>query len=805
MRSARVQARFRTQRAGERQQGIATILMLLLVGMMLTVMMLSTAAYLRQQQAQIVTNHAQTQAQLKAWTGAELVRQYLQQVLVQGQWSALMAANSTATAPWPLTFSGDGVSEQILASITRLNATTNTVTAQVTGITAQGSPAEARATLELVFTPDGESKAGDLTCTAAPAATTVLHGNVKIGGGGSSFLSGADYADLAIDGDLTVGGGGAAISGCATGDISMTGGGIKDNASLFTENGSITVQSMSVPNNATFWAGRNIEIGNTGSGSYKALKAGAYTAQVVDADGVVRGSTKTGGILLPETTLSTLPWRSGTVVPHASGKLRVTLTDGAEYVVDMGKVNVNAATGMVQGAVAASQKLNALGSMALPDRFSMVAQSVYGGLVSLYDLKTEQLWGYDIKIQGWGGNYQTVWSAGNMQAVTGSIGSLLGGGELWFTQGGCSSPSNCWNVPSFSKPSRIAGKLYLGSNKQSMAGGVSALQVEQGNVSPGLPGVPYCDTRSPEIDVTVYRGQANYVFYFKDVNGVQTPHLSIQHVKNNNGAVVDRQDINLKTVDPVGTALAGLQVRQIGGKGFLSCGNQAHDNLYVDALSCFRSATPASGWNLQGITRFPAGVAWFEGPVRINNVSGTRTGSNALYNSLLATGSITLEGGGHGPLIAPNFVSPVSGLCGGDFYPSNLCRVDSTGDWNLATWKNAEGVEQSGLPVANLAIASNAGLSASSWRGKDQGITGNVLLGTSITTTGNGLSIYGTLNAGMNVGAGMGNLVDLSQGSGLEVDSSGMRPGQGALPSTDCKQTPSIQPSDVRLQWSRFL
>lgn len=792
------------------EQGIAAILLLLLVGMMLTVMVLGTSAYLRQQQVYTLSNHAQTQAQLKAWTGAELVRQYLQNVQTQGKWAQLMAA----TFPQALTLQGEGVEGFITVQLIGANPVTNTVTSQITGMTAQGSTAEASSTLELVFTLNGEGNTGALICTASSAATTVLRGNLKIGGGGSSFLSDSGYADLAIDGDLTVGGGGAAISGCATGDISMTGGGIKDNASLFTENGSINVQSMTEPKNATFWAGRNIEIGNTGTASYQALKAGAYVAQVVDATGVVRGSTRAGGFLLPATTTTTLPWQSGVLVPPKSGKLRVTLIDGAQYVVDMGHeaVTVDSATGVVQAAVAASQKLNAIGNLAMPDRFSLVAQSVYGGFLSLHALNVQQLWGYDVRIQGWDGTYKTVWSAGNMQAVTGRIESLVGGGDLWFTQGGCSSPSNCWNVPSFSQPSRIAGKLYLGSNKQPMSG-VNSLQVEQRNVSPGLPGAPFCDTRSPGLDVASLKSQANYVFHFKDVNGTATPFLTIQNVNQNVSSSkqesVAKQDINLKTVDLNEHTVANLQVRQIGGKGFISCGNQAYDNLWNDSLSCLRNASPTTGWNLTGITRFPPGVAWFEGALIIDGVGGTRVGSNALYNTLLATGNITLTGSGHGPLIAPNFVTPVSAMCGGDFYPSNLCKRDIAGTWSLTTWDDAQKQRHSGLPIGNIAVATNTSLSVSSWDDQAGAIKGNVLVGTAVTTSGAGLKLYGTINIGMNVKSGTQNVVDLSQGSGLKVDSRGL-PGSdgGHLPSNSCQQVPNgggSQPSGVRLLWSRFL
>ena len=73
------------------QRGIATVLILLLVGLSLSAAVFGTAHYIRSHQQQDVAAHAQTQAQMKAWTGAELVRQYLQQLQDSGQLAALYA------------------------------------------------------------------------------------------------------------------------------------------------------------------------------------------------------------------------------------------------------------------------------------------------------------------------------------------------------------------------------------------------------------------------------------------------------------------------------------------------------------------------------------------------------------------------------------------------------------------------------------------------------------------------------------------------------------------------------------------
>ena len=104
-------------------RGIATVLILLLVGLSLSAAVFGTAHYIRSQQQQDVAAHAQTQAQMKAWTGAELVRQYLQQLQDSGQLAALYAK----APPFYLTLSGDGVTSAVLARVMASDSTARTV------------------------------------------------------------------------------------------------------------------------------------------------------------------------------------------------------------------------------------------------------------------------------------------------------------------------------------------------------------------------------------------------------------------------------------------------------------------------------------------------------------------------------------------------------------------------------------------------------------------------------------------------------------------------------------------------------
>lgn len=183
------------------QRGIATVLILLLVGLSLSVAALGTAHYIRSQQKQDIATHALTQAQMKAWTGAELVRQYLQKLQDDNQLSAFYASVVQRPVPSPLTLTGEGVTGTILAEIKAIDATAGTVTARITGITAPNSPAEARALLEVVYAVSAAP------AQPRPAVLTYrrnlqLSGSIRVQKDTDSTIA----YEISVDGDISTGG-----------------------------------------------------------------------------------------------------------------------------------------------------------------------------------------------------------------------------------------------------------------------------------------------------------------------------------------------------------------------------------------------------------------------------------------------------------------------------------------------------------------------------------------------------------------------------------------------------------------------
>lgn len=745
---------------GCRQRGIATVLIMLLIGMSLSAAVLGTAYYIRSTQDQGMSAHAQAQAQINAWTATEIVRMYLQQLQTDGKLTGFLAQ----TMPIALSLTGDGGASDgatglMSARVTAADTTASTVTVEVTGVSARGTKAEASSKMQEIYS-TGTGGASSQQCVASPKASAFFKGDVSITGGTTSVTNGTNYSGIAVEGNLTIQNASSAIiSGCVKGDINLSGGGIDPNATLNSE-GTITIISMATPTNATLWA-KTINIGNTGSGSYNALKAGAYSASVGSA-GVTIGNTNIGGKLIPTTAGTTIPWTTGSVIPFGTGSITITLTDGTKFLLDLSKTTISSTTGVVTNTSSAT-RLSGNGS--LPDALTFTALSIYGGGIDIYTQTVGQMWGNKLNVKGYGGTYTNVLSNDEFQIVTGTVTNLVGGSNLWATNGGCSSPTNCSNFPSVTK-GNIAGSLYYGSGKSSGAT-LSNLAVNQVNTSPGLPGIPYCDTRADSVSADAYKSQANYVFEF--VNGL--PQLTIQNVER----TVITSGI------PVVTRLDGIYslrtptVGQVVLSSLMTCG-------YGNNQGCLQ---PGSAWTFTGVQKFPPGVVWFDSAVTID---GTTVN---LLNSFIGKGNITLTSAGHLNLTAPNFSTPAL-ICDGSTYPTNLCNKTTTPS-TFVTWKDSNGVSYTGLPIANTAVLTEGGLTSSGWT-----VNGNVILGGQVATSGATTNINGSISVGVNSPSS----TTITSG-GLRISTSQLSTSQGYLPSSSC--TSPSTPSAVKLLSGRYI
>lgn len=770
-------------RAG-RQRGIATLLILLLLGLAMTVTVLGAVHALRGNQQRQLGTHADAAARAAAWRGVETLRQ----TLLQTDAARLLGWSGLATgAAWSQDCDGGGTALDLpLAGMAGLQigdarltgicraATQGAyrITARVTGCAGNACatvPANrlATATVEVVYevAPGGTSSVGSTTCAALPASPLILNGDVTYTGGGLSVTdSSGSYDNVAISGDLTISSGSTAkISGCVKGDVTLSGGGITDNGHLYSE-GTITISHMSSPSGTTLWA-KSIKMTQDG-GSYTAIKAGGYAVSVVSGGSAV-GTSVVGGTLLASTvsTPSVLPWTQGTLVPMATGEVVITLNDGSEYLLDMSTASIDAASGEVSNAGAA-ELLSGHGDSPLPASFHFVATVVYGGDIGIMQHTVGTLWGHTITASGWGGSYTNLWSNGDLKLTgNGAITNLVGGGWMWVVQAGGVNSGSASNMPTIAS-GKIAGQFYFGSGKTQATAAVSGLSTGQSGTTPGLPGVPYCDTRVTAVDADDYKASANYVFEF--VDGVHW--LTIHNVKNSAGTSIDGSyDLD----NPNSSQKTLLQA-------LLACS-------YGNDKGCLDSGADDGSWTLRGVTKMPSGVLWFDGDV---TVDGSQVD---LLDTVVSKGDITLTKSGHQKLYAPNFSTPAL-VCGGSYYPTNLC-TKSSGTWAFTNWTDSGGSSHVGLPIANSAIIAEGSLTAQGWT-----IYGNVLLGEQFATGANTTTIHGS----MTVGANQSSQTTVSQG-GLAIVVPVDNDNQYLPTCSTTSETATSGGLLATIRWSRYL
>lgn len=746
--------------APARQRGIATLLIVLMVGLAVSVTVAATVYSLRGSQSKQLTTHSATAAQAAAWRGVEALRLYLLQV-EKTVWPGWVGNDVKPVGG----LAGLGVRSANVTSVEATGSNRYRVTAQVTGQSGVGT-AQTTATVEVVYdvAPGSGTPGTPQVCASMPKAPMVFNGNLDYSGGKLDVTNSVNYENIVVAGNLTIGGGSTArISGCVKGDVSLTGGGITDNGHLYSE-GSIRINGMGNPSGTTLW-GRNVEIGNgVSGGNYTAIKAGAY-ATTVHAGGGVIGTADVGGRLIASTVSGGIPWTTGTVAPFNSGHVVVTLADQSQFLLDFGRKDkngnplfvVDASTGVVSGASNA-ERLKGKEDASLPDALNFRSTRISGGAVGLATLTVGQLWGYTVDVSGWSGNYETLWASGNIGLKSGTVKNLLGGGNMTVTDVRVTGSG------------KVAGTLNTP---------LANVQVNQAGTSPGLPGIPYCEARVKPVDADNFLGMANYVF--RSVNG--QPQLTIQNVKRANGESIDGV---YPLGNPTQSQLAILQE-------LMSCS-------YGNDKGCLKMRQSDGSWTLQGVMKMPAGVLWFDQSLKVD---GTNT---ELLNTLVIRGcdnqsqtgcggNITMTTGGHRDFTAPNFAGPAK-VCGGDFYPGNLCASRS----QFVEWEGtgADGKPQTyrGLPIGNTAIIAEGDASIAGWE-----IRGSVLLGKRLVTSGATVTIHGSLTVGSNERAD----TTISAG-GIAVDVPDSSGGLNLVPV--CNEGSTGLPTtaaSAAVQWSRYL
>ena len=635
-----------------RQQGIAAILVLVMVGLALTATVLGSAHYLRTSQQQHMALHVQTVAEARVWTAAEALRLYLESVAQAGEWDSF--AGSLAM-PAQVSMDLDGF---VNADIIALNHSPNPrLTARLIARAAEGSHAESATALEMVY---------DITLNSAlspapgPRTGLRLNANLDYSGGGLAIVQGDNMADFAVSGNLTVSNGSKAVtSGCAKGNMTYSGGGVEDGARLISE-GTISLKNMTPPTNLSLWA-RDIQAQQYG-GTYSSILAGAFTANVQAGSSIV-GTAVTGGQLRSDDK----------IIPFRQGVALIRLNDGTEYTLQLEAVSISDATITRNDAATRIS-----GSSELPASFAFIYTGVEGGSITLTDAIVKEIWGNDIRLPAWDYRIDELKAHGNIESNTARIGRVQAGGN-WLVESS--------DQPTLDSPS-VLGGLYTGRVPPAQ------LTTKAAGASPGLPGNPVCEVGPDRVDIEEHREDANYIFYFEN----SKPMLKVQNLKlSSTGASIN--DIYDLSKD---------DIRYLDGHAFFQCGwGKNH---------CFRdgTASPGNGWGLTGVNSLPPGILWFEGNVSFNGM--TKNTQGFYNSILAKGNLTLMSGGGHQKLWAPNFANPAlscehdiypSNLCNTSVSPPDFITDEGRRGLPLA---NSAILIEGNLTVSGWTIHGNVSL-----------------------------------------------------------------------------------------------
>jgi hypothetical protein len=190
------------------QRGIATILLVIFVGLALIVTVHGVFRAVRGAQEQTLAAHATTPAQATAWGGVEAVRRYLD-VVDRRTVLAWAAANPTPTAPVALTLTGAGATNLTaqVTNVTKLvvppdptnpNNNKYTITARVVGQAGNGTVAAA-SPVEVVY--DVDLMTGNPNPANEPPSVNFFRDLII---SGDNRFTGAPNAQVNVLGNVTI-------------------------------------------------------------------------------------------------------------------------------------------------------------------------------------------------------------------------------------------------------------------------------------------------------------------------------------------------------------------------------------------------------------------------------------------------------------------------------------------------------------------------------------------------------------------------------------------------------------------------
>lgn len=274
----------------KKQAGIASLLMIILMGMGVTVSALGVMYGIRAVQERQLSNHSNTNSQQLAWAAIEATRQYLSTFDTTTKLQQLQSMNLPST----LTL---GNISNVQVEITNINSDCVSskickVTTKTTTKTSTNTIAESTSIIQSIYQIDLTSNSNNTDSNSGNGGSTASVNAINIYKDltltGSISVSGASNAVFNVDGNVTMSGSVTGISIInATGNVNISSG--------------INVGSINANGNVTLSGSASVTNGITAQGSV--TLSGAAQVNSIKANGDV---TLSGGSATVNTTLESL-------------------------------------------------------------------------------------------------------------------------------------------------------------------------------------------------------------------------------------------------------------------------------------------------------------------------------------------------------------------------------------------------------------------------------------------------------------------------------------------------------------------
>lgn len=686
-----------------RQKGVATILIILAVGLAVSASVLGVVHEMKSAQERQLSMHAQAPSQAKAWRAAEVVRRYLVQVP-----QPTLKTWAEAQTAVPLTMSGEGGYQAKLTRVQKMTAPSATqeryqVTAQLVGVASPTGPSKASSVLEVVYQVD----------VTLPTSTTPTPPDGTVTGALNVFNI---YRDFEMTGGIKVIGGEAANFN-VDGNVKLDSASI-DGINAINATGNVSIGSGIKVNSVN----SNGDVNLTGSASVSQIKArgnvtisGGTSSLSIQSNGV---TTLVGGTAASVDSIAGIRVTGGGINVSSMRSEGDLLWTGSGGGVSSAQVNGNIS---YAGANRNPTNLSAGKAVVLTGGGATKVVAGQGVTNSGYGAINDIQAGGDVTLSGSGGATTVKTKGSTTMSGSGNIGTLAGQGNL---------SVNAWQS--------VSGQVGGTINKtQQWNSGVNVTRVPGLTVAveaPAvvtLPEVPEVAVPKPQvIDVYALEPAANYVFKYVNnriqitvnaVSGIPSGTYVLGNKFQNYNTYPDHlckpADMNGTTCSkPVATLCQGFSAQN----------------------SCFSYS--GGQWTVNGQS-MARGIAWFDGNLEIGN--------GVYVNTFLATGNINTAGGHR--TISPNYAGfavvcqnaqPKSSSIGINanftpLVPTNLCGATEMVKNDLA---NSAFIAGGYSPTTGAFVGGTVKLGASTMA------EGNVI-GADVINTGGSTTIKGSVVA----------------------------------------------------------